>query len=274
MAERGAYGSGQPKAKCMQHIAIDSGFSQPLVLECDDEQRMEPLQFLGFLEPSDKLGHQPGGVKGLGDLVDDGNLLAGVVEGGNTVGQLLVLAAAPVVILAVAQEIVVELLDVVLRDRDLRPRMEDGLHDFGVTGDLLLVAGGKGFDLQIGEQALHVAVGKLAAFDARRGADALNGRHAAQGAQTCWRKGSGRTPCPFELIDLSDEREHFGGDRDVAGLKHLAITPIYTPIISPKILAHKVFKAVGGARSSLARSGNSSMGGKTAKSRHLASFQC
>ena len=68
----------------------------------DDEQRMEPLQFLGLPEPSDKLGHQPRRVEGRGGLEDDGNLLAGVVEGGDTVGQRLVLAAVPVVLLAVA----------------------------------------------------------------------------------------------------------------------------------------------------------------------------
>ena len=96
----------------------------------------------------------------------------------------------PVVLFAVAQKIAVELLDVVFRDRNLRPRMKDGFHDLGVSSDLLLVAGGKGFDLQIGEQALHVAVGEFAALDARRGANALDGRHAAQGAQAFGRQGS------------------------------------------------------------------------------------
>ena len=69
----------------------------------DDEQRMEPLQFLGLPEPSDKFGHQPGRVEGRGGLKDDSNLLAGVVECGDTVGQRLVLAAMPVVLLAVLQ---------------------------------------------------------------------------------------------------------------------------------------------------------------------------
>jgi hypothetical protein len=32
--------------------------------------------------------------------------------------------------------------------------MEKRLHDLGVPGDFLLVAGGERFDLQIGEQAL------------------------------------------------------------------------------------------------------------------------
>jgi hypothetical protein len=53
----------------------------------DDKQRMEPLQFLGLPEPRDKFGHQPGRIKGRGNLEYYGNLLAGVVEGGETVGQ-------------------------------------------------------------------------------------------------------------------------------------------------------------------------------------------
>jgi hypothetical protein len=34
----------------------------------DDKQRMEPLQFLGLPEPRDKFGHQPGRIKGRGNL--------------------------------------------------------------------------------------------------------------------------------------------------------------------------------------------------------------
>jgi hypothetical protein len=50
----------------------------------------------------DKLGHQPGGAKGRGGLEGNSNLLAGIVEGGDAVRQLLVLAAMPVILLAVA----------------------------------------------------------------------------------------------------------------------------------------------------------------------------
>ena len=175
MAERGAYGSGQPKAKCMQHIAIDSGFSQPLVLECDDEQRMEPLQFLALPEPSDEFGHQPGCVERRGGLEDDGNLLAGIVKGCDTVRQRLVFAAMPVVLFAVAQKIAVELLDVVFRDRNLRPRMKDGFHDLGVSRNFLLVPCGEFLDFETSEHLLNLSVGQLASLDARRGADTLNG---------------------------------------------------------------------------------------------------
>jgi hypothetical protein len=128
-------------------------------IDGDDEQRMKPLNFLGFPEPSDKVSHQPGCVKGRRGLEDAGNLLAGIIEGCDTVRQHLVLAAMPVVLFAVAQKIAVELLDVVFCDRNLRPRMKDGFHDLGVSSDLLLVAGGEGFDLQIGEHALYAAVG-------------------------------------------------------------------------------------------------------------------
>ena len=133
--------------------------------------------------------------------------------------------------------------------------MEDGLHDLGVSGDLLLVAGGEGFDLQIGEQALHVAVGEFAALDAGGGADALNGRHAAQGVQALGRQGSQRAPCSFELVDLGDEGEHFRRNRDVGGLEHLTLTPIYTPISTHKSTRDALVQGIQGSRAGLGRSG-------------------
>ena len=48
--------------------------------DSDDEQRMEPLQLLGFPESSDKFGHELRPVEGRGGLEYHSNLLPGVVE--------------------------------------------------------------------------------------------------------------------------------------------------------------------------------------------------
>jgi hypothetical protein len=63
------------------------------------------------------------------------------------------------VLVAEAQQVAVELLDVVLGDRGLRPRREDGLHELRIADDFLLVTRGEGLDLQIREQLLDLAVG-------------------------------------------------------------------------------------------------------------------
>lgn len=73
--------------------------------------------------------------------------------------------------------------------------------------------------------------------------------------------GSKRAPYPFELIDLGDQRAHFGGNQDVGGhLEDLALSPIYPPQDG---LSQGVFKPAGHTRSGLAGSCNRSMGGKT-----------
>src|SRR3546814_11994474 len=68
-----------------------------------------------------------------------------------------------------------QLLDVVLGERDVLPRREHQFHQLGVAGHFLLVAAGESFDLQIRQQPLHLAVGQLAALDAGGGTDALDG---------------------------------------------------------------------------------------------------
>lgn len=81
---------------------------------------------------------------------------------------------------AVAQQIAMKLTDVILGNVDLAPRGEDRLHDLSVTGDLLLVAAVEALDFEVREQPPHVPVRKPAALNARRGADALDGRDPPQ----------------------------------------------------------------------------------------------
>jgi hypothetical protein len=75
----------------------------------------------------------------------------------------------------VAQQDLVQLLDVVLVERDVLPGREHQIHHLGVAGHFLLVAGGEGLDLQVGQQALDLAVRQLAALDAGGRANALDG---------------------------------------------------------------------------------------------------
>ena len=80
-------------------------------------------------------------------------------------------------------------LDVVLGKRNVLPGREQLIHHLGIAGHLLLVAGVERFDLKIGQQPFHLAVGQFAALNAGRGTDALNGRHAPQGRQAIGHKG-------------------------------------------------------------------------------------
>ena len=61
-----------------------------------------------------------------------------------------------------------QLLDVLLGQRDVLPGRKHHFHDLGVAGYLLFVAGGERLDLQIGQQALDLAIGQPAALDAGR----------------------------------------------------------------------------------------------------------
>src|ERR1039458_4353760 len=136
-----------------------------------DQQGMNALEFAGLFQPRYQLLHPARGIEWCRRLEDNSNHLAIWIEGPNIVAQGLVFAAMPLVFVATAQKIAMELLDMVFRDRNLGPVMKDGLHHFGITGNFLLVAAGKSSDLQIGQQALDLAIRELAALDARRRAE-------------------------------------------------------------------------------------------------------
>jgi hypothetical protein len=87
---------------------------------------------------------------------------------GNVVRLGLVIAAMMRFFLAVLEQIAMQLLDVIFSERDLFPGLENQLHRFGATGYFLLVSRCERFDLQVGEQPLHFAVGEFAAFNASR----------------------------------------------------------------------------------------------------------
>jgi len=146
----------------------------------------------------------------------------------------------PDVLLAVPQQDLVQLLDVVLGEGDVLPGREHQVHQLGVAGHLLLVAGGEGLDLQVRQQLLHFPVGQRAALDASRGADALDGCHAAQGQQAVGRERTQGAPGALELVDPGDEAQDLRGDLEGVGLQHEPILHPFTPILELHPLKHPV----------------------------------
>lgn len=145
----------------------------------DDQQRVQVTDLTRLLNPGDQLGHQARRIEWCCGLEYDADLRAVLVEGGDAVGVRFVIAAMPGVLLAIAQQGLVQLLNVVFGKGKVLPGIKDESHQLGITGNLLFVVGGERLDLQIGQQALDVPVGELAAFNASGRADAFNGGDAA-----------------------------------------------------------------------------------------------
>lgn len=147
----------------------------------DEQQRMQGALAVGLGEPGDERLHLARGVERRGGLEDDADLLSIGIEGGDVVGQSLVVAAMALVLGAVAQEVLMELADHVLRNGNLLEGIEHLIHDIGVSGDLLLIARLELGDVQTAEQILDLAVGELGTLDAGGGTDTLNGGDPAEG---------------------------------------------------------------------------------------------
>ena len=100
----------------------------------------------------------------------------------------------------------VKLTNMVFRQLDIRPSPENSFHNLREAGHFLLVSRGKRFDFEVGKQPLHLTVGKLAAFDTGRRADAFDGRHPTQRVKAIRRQDAERAPCALEFIDFRYER--------------------------------------------------------------------
>jgi hypothetical protein len=74
----------------------------------------------------------------------------------------------------------VQLLDVVLIERNVLPRAELQIHRFSINSHFLGITGVKELDGQVGEQALHLTVSQPATLDTDRRSDAFDGRHPSQ----------------------------------------------------------------------------------------------
>jgi hypothetical protein len=182
--------------------------------EADGEQRMQCPEPRGLLMRADQLGHVRRRVEGACGLEDDTELRAVGVEGRDAVRGGLLAALMPLVFIAVTQQIAMQLFDVVLGRRDVRPGREDRLHDLGLAGHFLLVVRAEGRDLQVGLQALDLAVLQPTHLDPGRRADALDGAECP--------------PSALEFVDLGDEDEHLGGNLKRCGLDH-------SPFLHPSI---------------------------------------
>ena len=105
----------------------------------DDQQRMQLAGFTLLDHPVHQLRHQAGRVERGGRLKHDADLGTVLIEG-DTVRVGLVVAAMPCVFLAVAQQHLMQLLDVVLGERNVLPGRKHLIHHLRITGYLLLVA--------------------------------------------------------------------------------------------------------------------------------------
>ncbi len=126
--------------------------------DADQEQGVELVVFSRLVKPIDQLGHQLRRIEGRGRLEDDADLSSLLIDGGNTVRQLFVLAAMPSVLPVVTKKIPVELLDVILAERQVLPRAKDGLHGLGVAGYFLLITAGERSDFEIRQQPLDLSI--------------------------------------------------------------------------------------------------------------------
>ena len=132
------------------------------------------------VHPGHQFGHQPWRVKRRGGFKDDADLRTVFIEGGDAVRVGLVRPPVARILFAVTQKDLVQLLDVVLVERNVLPRAEHQIHQFSVASHFLFVAGVERLNSQVGEQALHLPVRQLAALDAGRRAYAFDGRHPPQ----------------------------------------------------------------------------------------------
>ncbi|MBV6500652.1 MAG: hypothetical protein CJBNEKGG_03137 [Prosthecobacter sp.] len=190
--------------------------------EGDDEdanaqQRVQSSVSLGTAMPVEQRVHVRGCVERAGGLEHDAQLAAIGIEGGDVIRQRLPFATVALVLGAVLKEIAMKLPQHVRGERDLAEVREDLLHDKGVAGDLLLIASDEGLCLQTTEQRLDLAVAQARALDAGGGTDALDGGDTAQALQPVRSERLPSAPVALELVDLTDEAEHLGGDGDGVG---------------------------------------------------------
>lgn len=198
----------------------------------DDQERVKLLFLDRLARPGDKRLHLARHVERRRGLEDDVYLVAVRIDGDDIVRQGLVRAAMALVLRAVPQERLMKLTDMVLRQAHVGIRLEHEVHRFRVARHLLLAASCKGADSDVGKKRLDLSVRELRAFDARGRADALDRGYLAQGAEAIRRECLQGLPPAFELIDLCDEFDEVGAERD-PWIPHdwAALYPISHPII-------------------------------------------
>jgi hypothetical protein len=142
---------------CQEHDDENSG----------DQKRVQRLFINGFARPRDQVFHFARRVKGRRRLKYDADLLPVSINGDNMVGERLVGAAVAPVFIAVAQQSLVKLADVVLGQAHIAEGLEHEVIGFSVSGYLLFVASLEGLDRDFGKRRLDLGVCEFRPFDAR-----------------------------------------------------------------------------------------------------------
>src|SRR5665213_3337450 len=170
--------------------------------------------------PVDYLFHELRRVERRCWFEDDSYLLACFVKCSNTIGLGLVLAAVVCILFAVAEEVAVQLLDMILRKSDFLPRLEDELHGLGVSSHFLLISCFEGLDFKAGQQPFDLTVAKLASFNPCRRSDTFDGGNSPQSGKALRRQGSHCPPRTLEFIELCDETKYLRRDLECGCLDH------------------------------------------------------
>ncbi len=131
------------------------------------------------------------------------------------------------------EEDLVELLDVVLGERELAPHLEDELHGVGVAPDLLLVSASEGADRESGQDSLHFIVGQGHALDAGRGSDRLDRRDPLEIRQPLGCEVAERLPAALELVERGDALEHRLADVQFGEGFHIRLGILFRSIEGP-----------------------------------------
>src|SRR5688572_1308567 len=105
-----------------------------------DEQGMVIFSFQLPLRPRDQFMHQPGGIEWSRRFKNHADTSTVLVKSLDVVREFFVLAAMALIARRKFEENSVELLDVVFREGNVRPRIEDHLRGFGIAGNFLFIS--------------------------------------------------------------------------------------------------------------------------------------
>lgn len=188
----------------------------------DGQQRMLAAVFQRGACPIHQCLHFPWGVKRGGSPENHPKAFARYVEGFHMVVQGFVLPPVACVLVAVAEQHGVELFQVVFSQGNVVMALENGFHCVRVACYFLFITGLERLLADVTQQLFHFGITQLCPFNAGGRTDAFNGCHPAQGFQAFRGHAVDGFPAAPELVNLSNQLEHFGGDSQGVGFHALA----------------------------------------------------